>query len=109
MSHPAVTALRQPRGSDITGLAKPLSASSLLAFSRSHDPLGSDPLQVVLWSHVLEMVNSDVLLLHVNVCVDRQVDGPHLVAASQVIDQSEELEEVQVLITQHRRLVDGGP
>ncbi len=30
-------------------------------------------------------------------------------AASQVIDQSEELEEVQVLITQNWRLVDGGP
>lgn len=37
------------------------------------------------------------------------VSPSHLVAASQVIDQPVELEEVKVFVTQHRRLVDGSP
>lgn len=39
----------------------------------------------------------------------RQSDRCYLVAASLLIDQSEELEEVQVFVAEHRRLVDGGP
>lgn len=38
-----------------------------------------------------------------------RVSPSHLVAASQVIDQPVELEEVKVFVTQHRRLVDGSP